>query len=83
MTADPKAPPKLVVHGVDPKRWAERYGFEPFSTPCGDCGRTLTTTLPLVWGALRGMIAEPCACGNPNPPYGVILPERWEGGLHG
>ncbi len=70
-------PPKLVVHGADPQRWAERHGFEPFESPCIECGALLKTTLPMTWGALRGMRAPTCSCGNDNTPYGVMLPERF------
>ena len=65
--------PKLTVHGADPKRWAERYGFEPFSAPCQECGIMLTTTLPIVWCGWRGMRAPDCSCGNTSTPYGIVL----------
>jgi len=68
--------PKLIVHGVDPKRWCEVHGFTPFTAPCQECGLPLTTSLPMVWGKLRGMRAPVCVCGNTRTPYGVVLPEE-------
>jgi hypothetical protein len=62
----------LLVHGADPKRWAARYGIEPFTAPCADCGAALTTSIPLVVGRLRGLVAPRCVCGNDRPPYCVV-----------
>lgn len=62
----------LVAHGVTVEQWTERYGCEPFSHPCGDCGRELTTSIPFAYGRLRGLIAPACECGNDRPPYCVV-----------
>lgn len=65
----------LIAYGVDPVRWARRWGIEPFSYPCSLCGVELATTLPFVVGDLRGLVAPPCTCGNQRTPYAVILGE--------
>ena len=62
----------LLVLGSDPKRWAERFGIEPFSHPCIDCGEMLSTSLPFACDSLRGLIAPRCSCGNDRPPYCVV-----------
>jgi hypothetical protein len=62
----------LVIHGQDPEAWAERYGIEPFSYPCSDCGKDLTTTVPFALGELRGLFAPACSCGNEQTPYCVV-----------
>jgi len=60
-----------LLYGWDPGQWANRHGIEPFSASCS-CGETRTTTIPFAAGALRGMIAPQCSCGEPNPPYCVV-----------
>jgi hypothetical protein len=65
----------LVATGVDPIRWASRFDIEPASAPCGDCGRTLTTSLPFAVGKLRGLVAPTCTCGNVLTPYCVVAAE--------
>jgi hypothetical protein len=57
----------LYVHGYDPKRWASRFGIEPVTAPCQDCGRVMTTTLALVAGPFRGLAID-CPCGS-HVPY--------------
>ena len=72
---------RILVFGVDPKRWAERHGIEPFSAACTMCSAKQTTSIPMVVlrgdGApkLYGMTAPKCACGHPWPPYCVLFPE--------
>lgn len=66
----------LVVHGADPKAWAERHGIEPFVGECSDCGARAETTLPFMTADLRGLKAPPCACGNENTPYCVVGAKR-------
>jgi hypothetical protein len=63
---------RLIVFGISAARWTERYGVEPFSHPCSECGRTLTTSLPFVQGALRGLMAPKCECGNDRTPFGLV-----------
>lgn len=62
----------LLVHGADPKLWAERYSLTPFTYPCGACGEPLTTTLPFANGPMRGLVAPRCLCGNEKPPYCIV-----------
>lgn len=64
----------LILHGVDPVRWAKRHGIEPASHPCYQCGAELRTTLPFAQGELRGLISPPCACGFEHTPYCVVHP---------
>ncbi len=66
----------LFVHGLDPAKWARRFGIEPFAYPCSLCGALLTTSLPFLVGALRGLVAPPCACGNELTPYAVVTDPR-------
>lgn len=73
MRARPEPPaPRLVVHGVTVAEWTARYGVEPFTTPCSDCGAPLTASIPFVRGTLRGLIAPRCTCGNDRTPYVVV-----------
>ena len=65
--------PRLTVYGVSAAEWTMRYGIEPFSSPCGDCGRILTTSLPFVEGVLRGLRAPACECGQDQAPYVLLL----------
>lgn len=68
-----RAAPDLVVHGVTAEEWTKRYGVEPFSHPCEDCGRPRTTTVPFVRGTLRGLRAPACECGaEEGVPYVIV-----------
>lgn len=62
----------LRILGVDAKRWAARYGIEPFAYPCRSCGTMLTTSVPFAYRTLRGLLAPPCQCGNTRTPYCVV-----------
>jgi hypothetical protein len=62
----------LTVHGISVERWTARYGIKPFSHPCSECGRVLTTTIPFVQGVLRGLRAPECECGNEATPFGFV-----------
>lgn len=59
----------VAVLGVDPTRWAKRYGIEPFSHACSSCGQLLTTSIPIAFESLRGLLAPTCSCGDENTPY--------------
>lgn len=62
----------LLFYGVDPQRWSRRYGIEPASVPCYECGAELFTSIPFAQGDLRGLIAPRCKCGFENTPYCVV-----------
>lgn len=62
----------LFVLGGDPKKWALRFGLEPFSASCDVCGTELTTSLPFAYESLRGLRAPECGCGNVRTPYCVV-----------
>jgi hypothetical protein len=64
--------PRFLVYGVSVAEWTKRYGVEPFSHPCYECGRVLSTSIPFVQGTLRGLQAPQCECGHPNPPYAMV-----------
>jgi hypothetical protein len=67
----------LTVLGVDPVRWAERWGIEPFSHPCNTCGAVRTASIPFVRGTLRGLYSPPCACGDRSwTPYCMVRDYR-------
>ena len=68
----PRTGDRFYVYGVTAEEWTARYGVEPFSHPCGECGRTLTTTLPFAQGQLRGLQAPPCECGNKQTPFALV-----------
>lgn len=63
----------LSVHGVDPRKWAERHGITPFAAKCTVCGRELVTTVPIAFKSWRGLAAPKCECGNEDTPYCVTL----------
>lgn len=63
----------LIVHGADPVRWAKRHNLVPFTAACFKCNAPCSTTLPLVSGPMRGLIAPLCSCGHPYPPYCLAL----------
>jgi len=67
----------LVVHGQNPKRWASRFGIEPFTGPCSRCGAECTTSIPFACEQLRGLMSPPCACGNANTPYCLVRDARF------
>jgi len=67
----------LRVLGQDPERWAARHDIESFTHPCQECGRMLTTSVPFVYGTLRGLIAPTCVCGNEVTPYCVVRDARF------
>lgn len=67
----------LVVHGIDPTRWAQRFDIQPFTRACGECGESLTTSVPFVHGTLRGLLAPTCTCGNAKTPYCVVRDYRY------
>ena len=70
----------LRVLNSDGVRWARRYGIEPFTHPCSECGREMRTSIPSARGQLRGLIAPVCACGNTNTPYCVVRYSRFGDG---
>ena len=63
---------RLYVHGVSVETWTARYGVEPFTHPCSECGAPCTTTLPFAQGELRGLQSPECACGNARTPYAIV-----------
>lgn len=67
----------LVIHGADPKEWAQRFDIEPFTRPCRVCGVALTTSIPFASGQFRGLMSPPCSCGNKNTPYCVVRDARF------
>jgi hypothetical protein len=69
--------PRLYVHGVTAKEWADRHRIEVFSHPCIDCGRPRTISMPFAQGELRGLQAPPCDCGNDQGPYGLVRAEKY------
>lgn len=68
---------RLYVHGATAEEWTRRFGIVPFSHPCYVCGRVLTTTLPFVQGALRGLQAPPCACGDVQTPFAICRDPKY------
>lgn len=60
---------KLVVYGITAEQWQKRYGVEPFSHPCSECGTMLTTSLPFVEDTIHGLEAPTCECGNVYTPF--------------
>lgn len=53
----------LVVHGADPKRWAERYGIRPRITACLDCGAPRDMSICIASkDSFRGLMSPPCTC---------------------
>lgn len=69
--------PRFIVHGVAAEAWAARWGIAIFTAPCSECGRPCTTTIPFVQGALRGLQAPPCACGNERTPFGLVRDPKY------
>lgn len=69
--------PRFYVYGVTAETWAARHRIEIFSHPCLECGRTLTVSIPFAQGALRGLQAPPCECGNEMTPYGLVRAEKY------
>lgn len=71
----------LIILGSDPKKWAGRYGLDPVSHPCDQCGRVRTASIPFARGTLRGLFSPPCECGNQSrTPYCMVRDPR-VGGL--
>lgn len=64
--------PRFTVYDVTVEQWTARFGVEPVSHPCSECGRMCTTTIPFVQGTLRGLAAPPCVCGNRKTPYAMV-----------
>lgn len=58
----------LLIHGVDPAKWYQRFNIDPVTSPCGQCGTLLTTTIPFACGQYRGLISPQCACGTTDSP---------------
>ena len=66
----------LRIFGIDEKKWAKRHGIEPYTGPCDECGETLSTTIPFVYGGCRGLMSPPCpSCGKKQTPYCMVWPE--------
>ncbi len=59
----------LVASGVNPEKWARRFGLEPFTCPCQGCGSPRTTSVPFATKTLRGLVAPACKCGEKFNPY--------------
>lgn len=62
----------LVAHGVDASKWASRFGIDPASAPCYQCGVELHTTLPFAVGNMRGLMSPACECGFTGTPYCLV-----------
>lgn len=60
------------VLGADPAKWAKRWGIKPASAPCYTCDAERVTSIPFATGALRGLMAPVCPCGNDRGPYCVV-----------
>lgn len=73
----------LIAFGVDPVSWAKRFGIEPVTHPCGDCGAPKTSTIPIASRTLRGLASPPCACGNEEPTPYCLVAAPGEGDLIG
>jgi len=67
----------IVAHGVSAKRWIQRYGLEPFTVPCTDCGALLTTSIPIAYRQLRGLITPQCSCGSSDRPYCFVRANKY------
>lgn len=68
---------RLYVLGVTVQEWTRRYGVEPFTYPCSECGRPCTTSLPFVQGTLRGLQSPPCECGNDRTPFCLVRDPKY------
>jgi hypothetical protein len=68
---------RLTIYGVTAEDWTARYGVEPCTHPCSECGTMLTTTIPFVQGALRGLAAQTCPCGNARTPFTLVRDPRY------
>ena len=62
----------LVVYGVDIDSWCKKYGLEPFIVPCFICGNDMLVNIPFIAKNRRGIISEPCRCGDDNVPFSYI-----------
>ena len=62
----------MVVHGQDPDAWARRYGLEPESVECHECGAEKRTTIPFFHGEYRGLMAPPCPCGSKSRTWCLV-----------
>lgn len=71
--AVPRVPPRLLIHGADPVKWAQRWGIDiPEPVMC-DCGRLKRCDVPYAQGDWRGIQASPCVCGDGSvAPYCVV-----------
>lgn len=67
----------LIVHGMDAHRWIRRYGLEPFTVDCSGCGAARTTSIPIAYRQLRGLIAPQCACGSVDRPYCFVCDPKY------
>ena len=65
-----------MVLGVSAASWTRRFGVEPFTHPCSQCGAPRTTSIPFIQGELRGLAAPVCECGHAQPPYVVVRDPR-------
>jgi hypothetical protein len=62
----------LKIYNINVESWINRYGIEPFESPCYKCGLLFKTTIPIAKGELRGLISEVCSCGNSDTPYCLV-----------
>lgn len=70
-------PSFMLIHGMSTKKWADRYGIEPFSHPCQECGEMRTTSIPFAFETLRGLIAPRCVCGHEGTPYCFVKDPKY------
>lgn len=66
--------PRIVLYGFDLQKWMSKWGLDPIDPiPCPKCGTPRAPTLPYLQGSLRGVLSEPCSCGNKsNAPYSFV-----------
>lgn len=67
----------VVVHGIEPDVWAQRYDIEPFETSCPDCGALAKSSIPVAVGELRGLMVPPCPCGSRNRAYCLVRDPKY------
>lgn len=64
--------PHLIVYGVDNDKWCEKYKLEPFIVTCSVCGSDILVNVPFIAKDRRGIVSEPCKCGDDNISFSYV-----------
>jgi hypothetical protein len=64
----------VLIYNVDLDKWCEKYELEPFIGDCLECGckQVMNVNIPFAGKDKRGLVSNPCKCGNRCVPFQYV-----------